>query len=157
MEKVTKASLSADIPLYKITTSISKPILRHWSQQPSETTVRKAVLQLRAVRLQRMRNDVDDKQSFLVDESALSGIQYLNILAGSLQTSHVSYLYDCQPPPCAPNSISIAQAVDNAVRSLGINRNSFCLVLSDAAKYTVAASAIPKPLYVKLFHLTCVA
>ena len=68
---------------------------------------------------------LQDKQTFLVDESTLSGMQYLNILVGSLETQHVSYLYDCQPLKCAPNNNIIAQAADDAVRNLGINR-SFC-------------------------------
>ena len=36
----------------------------------------------------------------------------------------------CQSLPCLLNSISIAQAVEVAVRSFGINRNSFCFLLS---------------------------
>ena len=86
---------------------------------------------------------------------ALSGIRYLNILVGSLETPHVSYLYDYQPLPCMPNSNSIAQAVDNAVRSLGIRRNSLCLLSCGAAKYMV--SAMLKALHPKLFYVTCVA
>ena len=35
-------------------------------------------------------------------------MQYLNILAGSLETSHVSYLYDCHSLKCAPISNIIA-------------------------------------------------
>ena len=68
----------------------------------------------------------------------------------------ISYLYDCQPLKCASNSNIIAQAVDDAVRNLGSNR-SFCLLLSDAMKYSIAASITQKSLYPKLFHLTCVA
>ena len=75
----------------------------------------------------------------------------------SLDTPHVSYLYDCQPLKCAPNSNIIAQAVDDAVRNLGINRSFFCLLLSDAAKYMIAAGITLKFLYPKLFHVTCVA
>ena len=67
------------------------------------------------------------------------GTQYLNIVVGSLETPHVSYLYDCQPLKCASNSKTIAQAVDDTVRNLGINRSFFCLLLSDAAKYMIAA------------------
>ena len=63
-------------------------------------------------------------------------MQYLNILVGSQETPHVSYLCDCQPLLCAPDSNNIAQAVDDAVRSLGI---------------------ILKSLYRKLFHVICVA
>ena len=75
----------------------------------------------------------------------------------SLETPHVSYLYDCQPLKCARNSNIIAQAVDDAVRNLGINRSFFCLLLSDVAKYMIAAGITLKSLYPKLFHVTCVA
>ena len=76
---------------------------------------------------------------------------------GSLETPHVSYLYNCQPLKCAPNSNIIAQAVDDAVRNLGINRSFFCLLLSDAGKRMIAAGITLKSLYPKLFHVTCVA
>ena len=56
-----------------------------------------------------------------------------------------------------PNSNIIAQAVDDAVRNLGISRNFFCLLLSDAAKYMNAAGITLKYLYPKLFHMACVA
>ena len=81
-----------------------------------EITNRKTVLQSSADELQQIRNRVDDKQIFLVvDETILCGIQYLNIPVGSLETSHVSYLYVCQPPPCPPSSNSIVRAVDDTV------------------------------------------
>ena len=99
-----------------------------------------------------------DKQIFLiVDESSLSGTQYLNILVESLETPHVSYLYDCQPLKCAPHSNIIAEAVDDAVKNLGSNKSFFCLLLSDVAKYMIAANITLKYLYPKLFHMTCVA
>ena len=77
-----------------------------------------------------------------VNESTESGIQYLNIPIGSLQTPHISYLNDCQPLSCAPNSDRIAQVVDDAVRPLGINEKSFRLLLLDVAKYMVVEGAI---------------
>ena len=76
------------------------------------------VLKLSADELQGIGNVVlyVTKQIFLVvDESTLSGIRYLNIPARTLETSHVSYLYNCQPLSCLPNSNSFAQAVDNVV------------------------------------------
>ena len=87
----------------------------------------------------------------------LYGTQYLNILVGNLETLQVSYLYDCQPLICASNSNIIAQAVDDAVRNLESNRSFFCLLLSDAVKYMIAASIPLKSLYPKLFHVTRVA
>ena len=83
--------------------------------------------------MQRIRNSEHDELIFLVvDESTLFSIQYLDTLVGSLEKSHVNYLYDCQPLPCAPKSNSIAQGVDDAAISLGNNGNSFCLLLFDA-------------------------
>ena len=60
------------------------------------------------------------------------------------------YMYDSQP---LTNSNSIAQAVDDAVRSLESNRNSIYLLLSDAAKYMVTGGALLKSLYPKLLHV----
>ena len=81
-----------------------------------------------AGKLQRIRNAVHAQQIFLVvDDSILSGIQYLNMFVGNLETPHATYLYDYQLLSCTLNSDSIVQAVSDAVRSLGIKRNSFCL------------------------------
>ena len=78
---------------------------------------------------------------------------------GSLETPHVNYLHihSCQTPPCVTNSNNIAQAVDDAVRNLAINRNSCDLFLSDIAQYMVTAGAKLRSLYPKLFYVTCVA
>ena len=151
--------LYAEIPLYKLNSTHIKNLFRDVGHRlPSETTCRRTALQLSEDESKRIRNAVYDKQIFLiVDESTLSGTQYLNILVGSLETPRVSYLYDCQPLKCAPNSNIIVQAVDDAVRNLGINRSFFCLLLSDAAKYLIAAGITLKSLYPKLFHVTCVA
>ena len=154
-EKVIK--LSADIFLCKLSNKHIKNLFCDVGQSwPSETTCRRTVLEFSEDELQRIRNAIHDKQIFLVvDESILSGTLYLNILFGTLETPHVSYLYDCQPQTCGPNSNSIAQAVDDAVRTLRANRKSFYLWLSDAAKYNVAAGALLKSLYRKPFHVTC--
>ena len=133
--------MSADIHLYKLNNTDIKNFFRYIDHRlPSETTCRRTALQLSEDELKRLQNAVQDKQIFLiVDESTLSGTQYLNILVRCLETLHVSYLYDCQPPMCASNSNIIAQAIDDAVRNLGINRSFFCLLLSNAAKYMIAA------------------
>ena len=84
VEKVTKAVLSADIPLYKLNNTHIKNLLREIGHKlPPETTCRRTALQLSEDELKRIRNAVHDKQIFLiVDESTLSGTQYLNILVG---------------------------------------------------------------------------
>ena len=77
VEKVTKAFLSADIPLYKLNNMYIKNLLRDIGHRlPSETTCRRTALQLRKDELKRIQNAVHDKQIFvIVDESTLSGTQ----------------------------------------------------------------------------------
>ena len=92
-----------------------------------QLSVDELVLQLRADELQRRRNATQNKLIFLVlDENILSGIQYSNILIENLEISY------CQSLAFASNSNSIAEAVDNAARSLGINRTLtvfYCLIV----------------------------
>ena len=142
--------------MYKLDNTHIKHLYRDIGHRlSSKTTCRQTALQLSEDELNRIRNAVHDKQIFLmVNESTLSGMQYLNIRVGSLETPHVSCLYDCQPRKYAPNRNTIAQAVDNAVRNLGINRSFFCLLLSDAAKYMIAAGITLQSHYPKLFHVT---
>ena len=103
VEKVTKAFLYADIPLYKFNNMHIQNLFHDVGHRlPSETTCRQTALQLSEDKLKQIRNAVHDKQIFfIVDESTFSGMQYSNILVGSLETPHVSYLYDCQPLKCA--------------------------------------------------------
>ena len=145
--------------MYKLNNTHIENLFRDIGHRlPSKTTCRRTALQLSEDELKRIQNAVHYKQIFLiVDQSTLSSTQYLNILVESVETPHISYLYDCQPVKYACNSNIIAQAVDNAVRNLGINRSFFCLLLSDAAKYMIAAGTTLKSLYPKLFHVTCVA
>ena len=145
--------------MYKLNNTHIKSLFRDIGHRlPFETTCRRTALQLSEDELKRIRNAVHDKQIFvIVDESTLSGTQCLNIVARSLETPQVSHLYDCQPLKCANNSNIIAQAVDNAVRNLGINKSFFCLLPSDAVKNAIAAGITLKSLYAKLFHVMCVA
>ena len=128
VKKAIKAFLFADISLYKFNNTHIKNLFRDIGHRlPSETNCRRTALQLSEDELKRIRNAVHDKPVLLiVDESTLSGSQYLSIVVGSLETPHVSYLYDCQPLKCAPNSNVIAQAIDNAVRNVGISGSFFC-------------------------------
>ena len=74
VEKVTKASLFVDNPLYKLNNRHIKTLFRDIGYRlPSETTCRQTALQLSEDEL----NAVHDNQIFLiVDESTLSGTHY---------------------------------------------------------------------------------
>ena len=66
---------------------------------PSKTTYGRILLQLSADKLRRIRNAIHDNQAFLVvNENTLSGTPYLNVLVGSLETSHGRYMQGCGNP-----------------------------------------------------------
>ena len=77
VEKLTKAFLSADIPLYKLNNTPIKNLFRDIGHRlPSETTSRRTALQLSEDELKRIQNAVHDKQIFLIaHESTVSGTQ----------------------------------------------------------------------------------
>ena len=65
VEKVTKALLSADMPLYKLNNTHIKNLFRDIGHRlPSETTCRRTALQLSEDELQRIRIVGHDKQIF---------------------------------------------------------------------------------------------
>ena len=65
VEKVTKALLSADVPLYKLSNKHIKNFFCDIGHSlPSETTCRRTVLQLRADELQQIGNAVHEKLIF---------------------------------------------------------------------------------------------
>ena len=122
---------------------------------PFETTYRKTVLHFCSDELQQKRNPVH-KNNFLwllVRTLYLHTIYGYSSLKPRNTSSHLCVSLSIYAM-CA-KSRSIAKAVNYAVRSLGISRNCFCL-LSNTAKYLVAADAILKSLYFG-FHVICVA
>ena len=76
VEKVTKAFLSADIPLYKLNNTNIKNLFRDIGLRlPSETTCRRTALQLSKDELKRIPNAVHDKQIILLLMRALCQAQ----------------------------------------------------------------------------------
>ena len=55
------------------------------------------------------------------------------------------------------NSDIITREIDDAVHSLGVAQESFCLLKTDAARYMTAGGGLLKKIYPRLFHVTCMA
>ena len=101
---------------------------------------------------------MDCKDSFfVVEESALSPKQHLNVVVEIQETSNISYWCDCQPYYVRQIVTSYFKYLMMLFSSLATNWNAFCMILSDAAWYMVAAGTILKSWYPKLFYVTCVA
>lgn len=63
----------------------------------------------------------------------------------------------CIPLQKSPDAADVVHAVNDIIPILGCDRQNFCLLLSDAAAYMVAAATTLHILYPRLFHITCVA
>lgn len=93
----------------------------------------------------------------MVDESEVLGATFVNVLVGSLDNPHITYLWRCEHIESAINAQLIIHQVDDAVKDLGVARQDFSLLVSDAARYMVCAAQALKQLYPTLFHVPCVA
>jgi hypothetical protein len=158
-EEVTRAFLSANIPLHKLHNKALRKLFENIGHSlPSATTCRNKVGEIASADAEKLKECLRGKEIFMViDESDISGKQYLNILVGLLNQPQVTFMFDCQFLQCSANGQLICRVVDDAIRSLGIDRKDFCLLLSDAARYMQAAGKTLKQLYPRLFHVTCMA
>ena len=87
----------------------------------------------------------------------MRGHKYFNILIGTIEVPEITYLIDCKYILTPPNASIICQYVDDAIKDMGIGRNDFLLLLSDAARYMISAGITLKVMIPNLFTVTCVA
>ena len=87
----------------------------------------------------------------------MSGQKYVNVLAGPKEEPNKTYLIACSPLSGNPNSSNICTIVDDSLKEMGITREMFLLLLSDAAKYMLKAGDTLNIMYQRLLHVTCTA
>lgn len=157
--QVVSAFLSADIPLHKVRNPQLKQLFVTMGYPlPSESSCRQKVNDLFDADISRTLEMVKDSQIFMVvDEADVCGIKYLHILIGSLDRPSKTYMLDCLPLSKSPDSQMVVQAIDDAAHKLGLQREKFSLMVSDAAPYMVRAAKTLQLLYPQLLHITCVA
>ena len=151
--------MSADIPLKKLQNKELKQLFKDIGKTlPSESACRRKAAEIGEKEIDRVKNLIHEQKIFLVvNESEISGIKYLNVLVGLLDEPDKTYLIACKVLPKSPTAQSICQEIDDCLRFLDVIRNSFCLLLSDAARYMQATGKMLKNMYPQLFHVTCVA
>ena len=158
-EKVTKAFLCADIPLHKSRNSHLSSLLKELGNPlPSEGKCRSKVEKLAKKEALRLKDYLKDQEMFMVvDESDINDKQFLNILVGKLTAPEKTLLFNCKTLSQSVDSNIVTREIDDAVYSLGVARENFCLLLTDAARYMTAAGVLLKKLYPRLFQVTCMA
>ena len=155
-KRVVTAFLKSEIPLYILQHSSIKNLfdstLGHHC--PSESACRKQVNDLASQESERIKKLLARKPIFLVaDESDVSGQKYVNVLAGPMEEPNKTYLIACSPLSGNPYSSNICTIVDDCLKEMGITREMFLLLLSDAAKYMLKAGDTLKIIYQRLLHV----
>ena len=72
-----------------------------------------------------------------MNEAEVAKQKYINALMGSLDTPNETFLIECLPLESSSNvnSSIILHTVDDVLRQLGTKRETFALLLTDAARY----------------------
>ena len=156
-EKVTKAFLCADIPLHQLRNSHLSSLFEELGNPlPSEGKCRLKVEKLAKEEALRLKDYLKDQEMFMVvDESDINGKQFLNILVGKLTAPKKTLLFYYKTLSQSVDSIIVTREIDDAVYSLGVARENFCLLLTDTARYMTAAGVLLKKLYSRFFQVTC--
>lgn len=158
-ERVTGAFLSADIPLKKISHPAIKELFASMNHVlPSESTCRNTVERLHSDMLEKIKKIVQDKDIFVVfDETSLGKESYSHTLIGLISKPETTYLIDSRPLSSSLNAAEVARIIDEVLKSFNVDRDRFCLFISDAARYMTAAGRNLKIFYPKMIHITCLA
>ena len=95
---VTKAFLSADIPLYKANNRELQALFSFLGKPlPSETILRSQVSTIADLEMLQVQNLISEKKIFvIVDESDISGKRIFNALIGTIENPDRTYLIDCR-------------------------------------------------------------
>ena len=93
----------------------------------------------------------------VIDEADISRSKYVNTLVVDFKQPETTYLLHCKIPDASPNQKTVVHAVDEAIRTLQTDRNNFVLLLTDAARYMIAAGREVEQMYPRLFHIIYVA
>lgn len=157
--KVTKAFLEADIPLHKLNSEPIKNLFKSIDYElPCYSASYKCVdiiyeNQMQIIRAKFVGQDV----FYVIDESEIRGQRYVSSLIGLVVDPSVTYLVDCKPIKSSPNASLICLTIDDVLKENQIDRSNFLLLLSDAARYMVAAGNALKMMYPKLHTITCIS
>ena len=154
--KLVESFLSADIPLHKLQNSKIRGLFTDLGQSvPSESACRGHVQTLVASEFECIKDLLRDKTILMViNESEISKTKYLNVLVGDTAAPEKTYFVDCSVVQSV-NQAVIAAKVDDMLRNIGVQRNNFLLLLSDATSYMTACTEALQTLYLHLFHVTC--
>lgn len=158
-DDVTKAFLSADIPLEKLNNPQLRSLFENMKTPlPSESAARSRVEKISDECIEHVKEKLKGVDVFIVvDESEIRDVSFVNILVGRIDDPQTTYLIMTKDLEHAPNKNIICQVVEDALHLMEVPRERFLLLISDAAPYMHAAKNVLVSFYPNMFHITCAA
>ena len=116
-EKVTKAFLSADIPLHKLRNTHLQTLFREMGHPlPSESSRRSKVQKLAEQELLRLQSYLKNEEVFMViGKSEIDKKQFLNILVGKITIPETTFVLSCKSLSKSTDSDIVTREIDDAV------------------------------------------
>ncbi|MGL6120339.1 MAG: hypothetical protein ACRC0V_07510 [Fusobacteriaceae bacterium] len=154
-----KTFLAIDIPIYKFRLKKLKNLFNYMGHPlPSETTIRQGVNELYNENIIFIKSQLLSKKIFLIiDETTANGKSYTNILMGSIETPHKSYLVYCDINKSSINGEYTFALIKKVLMEFDISKENFLILISDSAPYMIYASGKLKEMFLNMFHISCIA
>lgn len=158
-ENFVKMFLEIDIPLYKLREKPLQQFLCDFKlPKISHSTAHRMVQNIANNKIKKIKELMFNQKIFLiVDESSKCDLKYTNILIGTLSNPTQSYLIRTFTTNDSINADIITRYIDDCIHLLNIQRESFLLLISDAATYMIKAAKNLKIFYKMLTHITCLS
>ena len=155
---VEEVMMEMDIPLHKLRHPSLKKLADICNgEMPSESFGRKMVSKFADKKVETIKNKIGDSPYYLIaDESTCKKYTDVLVIIGDLNTSDINYVGCCKVVQTADSS-SVLIAIDDFIKSLGLEREKFSLFISDAASNMVNCAESLKLLYPKMRHVRCLS
>lgn len=157
---LTKFFVSTDIPFKKLRSIEMNELFQYMGRiLPSESTVRSYFL---SEYFFMQMNDSREylklcKVFFIVDESEIRGIKFLNILAGRTSSPDCIKAIACYPLEGKINSQVVVNSVLETLRDFNIAYSDLLLFIGDYASYMQKAAYLLKNFCTNMFYVNCLA
>lgn len=159
MDRLVRAFLSADIPLYKLRNTQLRAILNENNNHSiSESAARNHVETIFMNNCIELMEYFKSKNFFIIiDETEIKKKKYFNVLAGTIENPKRILAIKCVELEGNINSVEVVALVESALENIKMNFSNLKIVISDRASYMMKAMEMMKGNGRNFFHVQCLA
>eukprot|EP00477_Mikrocytos_mackini_P000977 GAHX01001048.1.p1 GENE.GAHX01001048.1~~GAHX01001048.1.p1 ORF type:complete len:458 (-),score=36.02 GAHX01001048.1:832-2205(-) len=150
--------LKCNVPLHNCDKNAFREFFKKYHIQiPSSSSSYTYVKKIGVEMLEKIKIKLENKQIFMIiDGSLIQKKHYTNVLVGDIEYPKTSYLVDVIVSSESTNSENLLGNIIDEISNLGIARNNFVQLITDAASYNLAATSSLYQIYRNLVYITCI-